>query len=155
MRCGDPEFVPGAVSVLEDFSVFAEFIGGVSDAFVRVEIVHSETGTVVVHTPNRLLHFPERHTIVYLSMRIADQPYQMCTSRRILSEWTGKDVRHFAYPAGEYNAAAFASLARCGYLSAYWKAGGSLQSADRMFLLYRQRVRGQQGLAALLSALAQ
>lgn len=66
------EFVPDAVSVLEDFCVFAEFIGGVSDAFVRVEIVHSETGTVVVHTPNRLLHFPERHTIVYLSMRIAE-----------------------------------------------------------------------------------
>ena len=101
----------------------------------------------------------QSHAVDHVSMLTADQTYQMCTSRRILSEWTGKDVRHFAYPAGEYNkagdggAAAFATLARCGYLSAYWKAGGSLQSADRMFLLYRERVRGQQGLAALLSAL--
>ena len=101
----------------------------------------------------------QSHAVDHVSMLTADQTYQMCTSRRILSEWTGKDVRHFAYPAGEYNragdggSAAFASLARCGYLSAYWKAGGSLQSSDRMYLLYRERVRGQQGLAALLSAL--
>ena len=95
----------------------------------------------------------QSHAVDHVSMLTADQTYQMCTSRRILSEWTGKDVRHFAYPAGEYNTAAFASLARCGYLSAYWKAGGSLQSSDRMYLLYRERVRGQQGLAALLSAL--
>ena len=102
----------------------------------------------------------QSHAVDHVSMLTADQTYQMCTSRRILSEWTGKDVRHFAYPAGEYNkagdggAAAFATLARCGYLSAYWKAGGSLQSADRIFLLYRERVRGGQGLAALLSALS-
>lgn len=95
----------------------------------------------------------QSHAVDHVSMLTADQTYQMCTSRRILSEWTGKDVRHFAYPAGEYNTAAFASLARCGYLSAYWKAGGSLQSSDRMYLLYRERVRGGQGLAALLSAL--
>ncbi|MDQ3097516.1 MAG: polysaccharide deacetylase family protein [Chloroflexota bacterium] len=95
----------------------------------------------------------QSHGVDHASMLTADQTYQMCTSRRILSEWTGKDVRHFAYPAGEYNTAAFATLARCGYLSAYWKAGGSLQSSDRMYLLYRERVRGGQGLAALLSAL--
>ena len=97
----------------------------------------------------------QSHAIDHVSMRLADQPYQMCTSRRILSEWTGKDVRHFAYPAGEYNTASFGYLAQCGYLSAYASGGGSLQSSDRMFVLYRQRVRGQQGLAALLSALAQ
>lgn len=96
----------------------------------------------------------QSHAVDHVSMLTADQTYQMCTSRRILSEWTGKDVRHFAYPAGEYNSAAYVSLARCGYLSAYWKAGGSLQSSDRMYLLYRERVRGGQGLAALLSALS-
>ncbi len=97
----------------------------------------------------------QSHAVDHVSMRLADQPYQMCTSRRILSEWTGKDVRHFAYPAGEYSTASFGYLAQCGYLTAYASGGGSLQSADRMFVLYRQRVRGQQGLAALLSALAQ
>lgn len=96
----------------------------------------------------------QSHAVDHVSMLTADQTYQMCASRRILSDWTGKEVRHFAYPAGDYNGAAFATLARCGYLSAYWKAGGSLQSSDRMFLLYRERVRGQQGLAALLTALS-
>ena len=95
----------------------------------------------------------QSHAVDHVSMRIADQPYQMCTARRILSEWTGKDVRHFAYPAGEYNAASFGFLAGCGFLSAYASGGGSAQSSDRIFTLYRQRVRGQQGLAALLSAL--
>ena len=97
----------------------------------------------------------QSHAVDHVSMRTADQAYQMCTSRRILGEWTGRDIRHFAYPAGEYNTASFGALAACGYLSAYASGGGSLQSADRMFTLYRMRVRGQQGLAALLSALAQ
>jgi len=96
----------------------------------------------------------QSHAVDHVSMLTANQTHQLCLSRSALSDWTGKEVRHFAYPAGEYNAAAFATLARCGYLSAYWKAGGSLQSSDRMFLLYRERVRGRQGLAALLSALA-
>ncbi len=97
----------------------------------------------------------QSHAVDHVSMRLADQPYQMCTARRILSEWTGKDVRHFAYPAGEYDTASFGFLAQCGYLSAYASGGGSAQSSDRILTLYRQRVRGQQGLAALLSALIQ
>ena len=97
----------------------------------------------------------QSHAVDHMSMRTADQPYQMCTSRRLLSEWTGKDIRHFAYPAGEYNTASFTHLAACGYLSAYGSGGGSAQSAGRIFTLSRMRVRGQQGVAALLSALAQ
>jgi len=81
------------------------------------------------------------------------QEYQMCTARRILSAWTGTDVRHFAYPSGDFNGASFDALAKCGYLSAYKKAGGAVQSSGAMFTLQRSRVRGQQGLAALLTAL--
>lgn len=95
----------------------------------------------------------QSHAVDHTSMSTADQAYQMCTSRRLLSEWTGKEVRHFAYPGGDLNAASFGYLASCGYLSAYDSGGGSLQSSDRMFMLYRQRVRGQQGVAALISAL--
>jgi peptidoglycan/xylan/chitin deacetylase (PgdA/CDA1 family) len=88
------------------------------------------------------------------TMPLDRQQYQLCVARRILSDWTGKDVRHFAYPGGSYNGISSQALASCGYLSAYDSGGGSLQSSDRMFLLSRQRVRGQQGVASLLSALS-
>lgn len=85
----------------------------------------------------------------------AAQQYQLCVSRRILEEWTGKEVRHFVYPSGDYLPLPAAALTSCGYLSAYRKDGGSEQSSNRMYELRRYRVRGQQGLAPLLTALAQ
>jgi peptidoglycan/xylan/chitin deacetylase (PgdA/CDA1 family) len=85
----------------------------------------------------------------------ASQVYQLCTSRRILSEWTGKDVRHFIYPSGDYLPLPSGPLASCGYLSAYRKDGGSVESSNDMFALRRVRVRGQSGLSALLFALQQ
>ena len=83
------------------------------------------------------------------------QVYQLCTSRRILSEWTGKDIRHFVYPAGDHLPTPSAALTNCGYLSGYRKDGGSIQSSNEMYGLRRYRVRGQQGLAGLYTALQQ
>jgi len=100
----------------------------------------------------------ESHAMDHVSMKIrtlADQRYQMCTARQFLSQWTGTDVRHFAYPSGDYNADSFSALQSCGYLSAYKKMGGSLQSSANMDLLQRARVVGQLGLPALLTALQQ
>ncbi len=85
----------------------------------------------------------------------ASQIYQLCTSRRILQEWTGKDIRHFIYPSGDYLPLPSDALASCGYLSGYRKDGGSVQTSNEMFALRRYRVRGQQGLSALLIALQQ
>lgn len=96
----------------------------------------------------------QSHGVDHVALPASDQVYQLCVSRRILSEWSGADVLHLTYPSGAYDGATFAALQRCGYLTAYWTSGGSLQSSDRMYLLYRARVRGQQGLAALLSALS-
>jgi peptidoglycan/xylan/chitin deacetylase (PgdA/CDA1 family) len=79
----------------------------------------------------------------------------MCKSREFLNAWTGTDVRHFAYPSGDYNDTSLVALRQCGYLSGYKKSGGSVQSSNAMYLLQRARVRGQQGLAALLLALQQ
>lgn len=84
-----------------------------------------------------------------------EQLYQLCVSRRILEEWTGQEVRHFIYPAGDYVPIPSAALTSCGYLSAYRKDGGVVQSSNEMYGLRRYRVRGQQGLAPLLVALAQ
>lgn len=83
------------------------------------------------------------------------QVYQLCTSRRILSEWTGRDIRHFVYPAGDWLPVPADALTNCGYLSGYRKDGGSVQSSNDMLGLRRYRVRGQQGLAGLYTALAQ
>jgi len=99
----------------------------------------------------------ESHAMDHIPMlgTLDGQTYQMCRSRDFLSSWTGTDVRHFAYPSGAYNDASFVALERCGYLSAYKKAGGSIQSTNGWYVLQRARVRGQQGLGALLLALEQ
>ena len=99
----------------------------------------------------------ESHAMDHVSMTWAttNQIYQMCKAREFLSAWTGTDVRHFAYPSGEFNDFSGAALQSCGYLSGYKKAGGSIQSTNAIFFLQRARVRGQAGLAALLSALQQ
>jgi peptidoglycan/xylan/chitin deacetylase (PgdA/CDA1 family) len=100
----------------------------------------------------------ESHATDHVSVNklpYAAQVYQLCTSRRILSEWTGKDVRHFIYPSGDYLPLPSGPLVSCGYLSAYRKDGGSVESSNEMLALRRARVRGQQGLAALLLALQQ
>lgn len=99
----------------------------------------------------------QSHAVDHVALRglpPATQRYQLCTAQRILSEWTGRDVRHFAYPSGSYDDAAFAALRSCGFQSAYWTAGGSVQRSDRMLLLHRERVHGQGGLGALLLALS-
>jgi len=99
----------------------------------------------------------QSHAVDHVALRglpPATQRYQLCTAQSILSEWTGREVRHFAYPSGSYDDAAFAALRSCGFQSAYWTAGGSLQRSDRMLLLHRERVHGQGGLGALLLALS-
>ena len=100
----------------------------------------------------------ESHAVDHYSINKLSYPeqiYQLCTSRKILTDWTGKDVRHFIYPSGDYLPVPSAALTNCGYLSAYRKDGGSVESSNEMYQLRRARVRGQQGLAALLLALQQ
>jgi peptidoglycan/xylan/chitin deacetylase (PgdA/CDA1 family) len=99
----------------------------------------------------------ESHAMDHISMirPLSEQIYQMCRARDFLNAWTGTDVRHFAYPSGDYNDQSGTALQRCGYLSGYKKGGGSVQSSNAIYLLQRARVRGQQGIGALLLALQQ
>lgn len=100
----------------------------------------------------------ESHAVDHVSvskLSYPEQVYQLCTSRRILMDWTGKDVRHFIYPSGDWTPLPSGPLISCGYLSAYRKDGGSVQSSNEMLALRRVRVRGQRGLSALLFALTQ
>ena len=99
----------------------------------------------------------ESHAMDHVSMMkpLNDQIYQMCRARDFLSLWTGTDVRHFAYPSGDYNDLSATALAKCGYLSAYKKSGGALQSSNAMYVLQRARVHGSSGVAAMILALQQ
>lgn len=99
----------------------------------------------------------ESHAMDHVSMMkpLNEQIYQMCRARDFLSLWTGTDVRHFAYPSGDYNDQSGAALQRCGYLSGYKKSGGAIQSSNAMYLLQRARVHGESGLSAMLLALQQ
>ena len=99
----------------------------------------------------------ESHAMDHVSMMkpLNEQTYQMCRARDFLSLWTGTDVRHFAYPSGDYNDLSGTALERCGYLSAYKKSGGAIQSSNAMYLLQRARVHGQSGVAAMILALQQ
>ncbi|MBU6422781.1 MAG: polysaccharide deacetylase family protein [Chloroflexi bacterium] len=83
------------------------------------------------------------------------QVYQLCTSRQTLMRWTGTDVRDFIYPSGDYLPVPAEALAACGYLTAYRKDGGSLETSAEMYGLRRARVHGERGLMALLVALQQ
>jgi len=81
--------------------------------------------------------------------------YQMGESRRVLSAQIGRDVRFFAYPAGDYDANAVSAAAANGYHGSFRKDGGSIQSVAWAQALRRARVPGYASIAALASALAQ
>jgi peptidoglycan/xylan/chitin deacetylase (PgdA/CDA1 family) len=81
---------------------------------------------------------------------------QLAESRRILSERTGTDVRFFAYPCGEYNAATRTAAAAAGYHAAFAKDGGAYQSTAWAYALRRSRITGSltgKGLGSLLAGL--
>ena len=48
----------------------------------------------------------------------ADTTADVAKSRRLLQEWTGQPVEHFAYPSGEYDARVRENIMSCGFCSA-------------------------------------
>lgn len=59
------------------------------------------------------------------------------TSRRLLQDWTGQDVRHFAYPNGNHDAALRAMLRDEGFSTAVALDNGLAQPGADMFALSR------------------
>jgi peptidoglycan/xylan/chitin deacetylase (PgdA/CDA1 family) len=87
----------------------------------------------------------QSHAMQHISMRNLTQAqlaYQMGTSRQTLAARIGRDVRFFAYPAGEYDANAMSGAAAAGYHGSFRKDGGSLQSIAWAHALRRARVSG-------------
>ena len=62
-------------------------------------------------------------------MSAADTTSDVAKSRRLLQEWTGQPVEHFAYPSGEYDARVRENVMNCGFRTAVttekrlWRSG--------------------------------
>lgn len=68
----------------------------------------------------------------------ADTTADVAKSRRLLQEWTGQPVEHFAYPSGEYDARVRDNVMGCGFRTAVttekrlWRAGCDPFAIPRM-----------------------
>jgi peptidoglycan/xylan/chitin deacetylase (PgdA/CDA1 family) len=68
----------------------------------------------------------------------ADTAADVATSRRLLREWTGQAVEHFAYPSGEHDARVRENVKSCGFRTAVttekrlWRSGCDPFAIPRM-----------------------
>ena len=66
------EFLPNSLSIIEEFCVFFDFVGGVAESIIRVEICDPRSDTVVFRTADRVVRFSGRHTTVAVNFRLKD-----------------------------------------------------------------------------------
>ncbi len=78
---------------------------------------------------------------------------EMAGSKADLERRLGVVVRHFAYPAGEYNATTLSDAAAIGFTTAVTTREGLDERADQMLTLERVRVNGYSALADLIAGL--
>ena len=68
----------------------------------------------------------------------ADTTADVARSRRLLQQWTGQSVEHFAYPSGEYDARVRENVISCGFRTAVttekrlWRPGCDAFAIPRM-----------------------
>jgi peptidoglycan/xylan/chitin deacetylase (PgdA/CDA1 family) len=71
-------------------------------------------------------------------MSVADATADVAKSRRLLQQWTGQPVEHFAYPSGGYDARVREVVAGCGFRTAVttekhmWQSGCDTFAIPRM-----------------------
>jgi peptidoglycan/xylan/chitin deacetylase (PgdA/CDA1 family) len=71
-------------------------------------------------------------------MSAADTTADVAMSRRLLQEWTGQPVEHFAYPSGEFDARVRENVVSCGFRTAVttekrlWRPGCDMFAIPRM-----------------------
>ena len=81
--------------------------------------------------PRRVTVGSHSHTHSEMASLSADRiRAELTVSRRLLQEWTGRPVRHFALPSGEYNEEVLNAVKESGYSSAWtteagWAAAGA------------------------------
>jgi peptidoglycan/xylan/chitin deacetylase (PgdA/CDA1 family) len=71
-------------------------------------------------------------------MSAAETTADVAKSRRLLQDWTGQSVEHFAYPSGEYDARVRENVVACGFRTAVttekrlWRPGCDAFAIPRM-----------------------
>jgi peptidoglycan/xylan/chitin deacetylase (PgdA/CDA1 family) len=71
-------------------------------------------------------------------MSAADATADVAMSRRLLQQWTGQSVEHFAYPSGGYDASVREIVVGCGFRTAFgtekrlWRSGSDLFAIPRL-----------------------
>ncbi len=66
--------------------------------------------------------------------------YEIRESKRVLEEWTGRDVEVFAYPYGKYTEEVKSIVARAGYLGACSTRLGVTERDADAFTLKRMNI---------------
>jgi peptidoglycan/xylan/chitin deacetylase (PgdA/CDA1 family) len=97
----------------------------------------------------------ESHTVNHTDLRNRDTAYvkhELSASKQAIEARTGRTVRFFCYPSGEYDANVISLLPGEGYWAAVTTVQGIEQKSSSLFELVRLRVRGSFG-AAQLAAL--
>lgn len=90
------------------------------------------------------------HTHPQLSQLEPDELFaELTTSKRLLEQWTGAEVRHFAFPSGDYDAAVLDAIGRAGYASAWTTEPRHRTRADRIDALPRVSIDDRASTAVL------
>ena len=70
-----------------------------------------------------------------------EQKYEISTSKHKLETVVGKQVEHFAFPYGYYNAATVPIVAECGYKTAVRAYGGIVRKGEELLKINRVILR--------------
>ncbi|MHB1295438.1 MAG: polysaccharide deacetylase family protein [Anaerolineae bacterium] len=99
----------------------------------------------------------EPHGYTHASLRNCSVDYliwQTLGPKQAIEERTGKTVRMFCYPSGDYDRRTIQVLQSAGYWAAVTTAFGVEHRSDALFALDRVRVRGRYGAAELAEIIA-
>ncbi|HSH31454.1 MAG TPA: polysaccharide deacetylase family protein, partial [Candidatus Saccharimonadales bacterium] len=82
------------------------------------------------------------HTIDHVALAsrsAAEQQRQIIGSKTEIEAQLGHPIRHFAYPAGSYNADVMTAVRAAGFATAVTTRPGTTQAADKLYELTRVR----------------
>ena len=94
------------------------------------------------------------HTVNHLRLACAEIDEvrrELRMSKAKLQEWTGSDVRHFAYPNGEYDAQSMREVEAAGYDSAVTSFDGMNSIGCNVFALSRQNLSPNSSVSEMLA----
>lgn len=94
------------------------------------------------------------HTVNHLRLAHAGLDYvrfELTASKRMLEQWTGAEVRHFAYPNGAYDDVSMREVELAGYASAVTSDSGMNEAGDNPYALTRLNLNADGTVAEMLA----